>query len=74
MKTNLLIVLFLLLTQVVSAANGVLINGIYYLLDSSKKEAEVTKGPNSDVSIFGTIMFYNLTYNSINNKEVLWHI
>ncbi len=78
MKTNLLIVLFLLLTQVVSAANGVLINGIYYLLDSSKKEAEVTKGPNSDVSIFDdtSLTYYtntvtvpqSVTYNGVTYK------
>ena len=78
MKTNLLIVLFLLLTQVVSAANGVLINGIYYLLDSSKKEAEVTNGPNSDVSIFDntSLTYYtntvtvpqSVTYNGVTYK------
>lgn len=61
MKTNLLIVLFLLLTQVVSAANEVLINGIYYLLDSSKKEAEVTKGPNSE-NVSGYLDDTSLTY------------
>lgn len=78
MRTNLLIVSFLLLTQVVSAANGVLINGIYYLLDSSKKEAEVTKGPNSDVSIFDntSLTYYtntvtvpqSVTYNGVTYK------
>ena len=78
MKTNLLIVLFLLLTQVVSAANGVLINGIYYRFDSSKKEAEVTNGPNSDVSIFDntTLTYYtntvtvpqSVTYNGVTYK------
>lgn len=61
MKTNLLIVLFLLLTQVVSAANGVLINGIYYQLDSSKKEAEVTNGPNSE-NVSGYLDDTSLTY------------
>ena len=78
MRTNLLIVLFLLLTQVVSAANGVLINGIYYQLDSSKKEAEVTNGPNSDVSIFDntSLTYYmntvtvpqSVTYNGVTYK------
>ena len=61
MKTNLLIVLFLLLTQVVSAANGVLINGIYYRFDSSKKEAEVTYGPNSE-NVSGYLDDTSLTY------------
>ena len=61
MRTNLLIVLFLLLTQVVSAANGVLINGIYYQLDSSKKEAEVTNGPNSE-NVSGYFDDTSLTY------------
>lgn len=61
MKTNLLIVLFLLLTQVVSAANGVLINGIYYRFDSSKKEAEVTNGPNSE-NVSGYFDDTSLTY------------
>ena len=78
MKTNLLVVLFLLLTQVVSAANGVLINGIYYRFDSSKKEAEVTNGPNSDVSIFDntSLTYYmntvtvpqSVTYNGVTYK------
>ena len=78
MKTNLLIVLFLLLTQVVSAANGVLINGIYYRLDSSKKEAEVTNGPDSEVSTFDntSLTYYtntvtvpqSVTYNGVTYK------
>ena len=78
MKTNLLIVLFLLLTQVVSAANGVLINGIYYQLDSSKKEAEVTNGPDSEVSTFDntSLTYYtntvtvpqSVTYNGVTYK------
>lgn len=78
MKTNLLVVLFLLLTQVVSAANGVLINGIYYRLDSSKKEAEVTNGPDSEVSTFDntSLTYYtntvtvpqSVTYNGVTYK------
>ena len=78
MRTNLLIVLFLLLTQVVSAANGVLINGIYYQLDSSKKEAEVTNGPDSEVSTFDntSLTYYmntvtvpqSVTYNGVTYK------
>ena len=61
MKTNLLVVLFLLLTQMVSAANGVLVNGIYYQFDSSKKEAEVTNGPNSE-NVSGYFDDTSLTY------------
>ena len=78
MKTNLLVVLFLLLTQMVSAANEVLVNGIYYRFDSSKKEAEVTNGPNSNVSIFDntSLTYYtntitipqSVTYNGVTYK------
>ena len=78
MKTNLFVVLFLLLTQMVSAANEVLVNGIYYRFDSSKKEAEVTNGPNSNVSIFDntSLTYYtntitipqSVTYNDVTYK------
>ena len=79
MKTNLLIVLFLLLTQVVSAANEVLVNGIYYRFDSSKKEAEVTNGPNAEnVSVLDntSLTYYtntvtvpqSVTYNGVTYK------